>query len=202
MRNKVEKLKRVVMVVAMMGVSSLYIYAQPAPSNFQTVASSPSKMQLTWIQGGNVNEFRIERRLGGSSNPFQQIAAVGGNLRQYNDTGLWADTSYTYRIRYRKGNRFSSYTLAPATTTLPLQPATVSAGPDVTINGPSMVILNGMVTVDGLRPTDTLSYQWNQISGPAGAVIANPMALDTTADLTEIGTYVFRLTVTIRVPGP
>jgi len=71
--------------------------APPAPRNLAAVATSPTSVNLTWVQD-HVNEtsFVIERRQG--AGPFTPIATVGVPPAVFADTGVQANTSFTYRI--------------------------------------------------------------------------------------------------------
>ena len=73
------------------------------------------------------------------------------------------------------------------------QPPVVDAGPNQTVPFPNAYPLQGHVTDDGL-PNATLISTWTQISGPAPATFSDPHSPTSTALLTAIGTYVFRLT--------
>ena len=55
------------------------------------------------------------------------------------------------------------------------------------------VSIDATVSDDGL-PSATLTYLWQQLSGPATAVIATPAAEDTTITLPAAGIYEFSLT--------
>jgi flavin reductase (DIM6/NTAB) family NADH-FMN oxidoreductase RutF len=73
------------------------------------------------------------------------------------------------------------------------QAPTVDAGVDQTIVLPNSVILNGAVTDDGLPNGETTST-WSKVSGPGTVIFANAKAVDTTATVSAIGSYVLRLT--------
>ncbi|NEQ22826.1 MAG: hypothetical protein F6K28_27465, partial [Microcoleus sp. SIO2G3] len=63
--------------------------------------------------------------------------------------------------------------------------------------------LTGQVLSEGLgdRAQGSLQYQWQQISGPVPASIAQPQQLETDISFTESGLYVLRLTATNRTAG-
>jgi RHS repeat-associated protein/uncharacterized repeat protein (TIGR01451 family) len=73
------------------------------------------------------------------------------------------------------------------------QPPVVDAGPNQTVPFPNAYPLQGHVTDDGL-PNATLISTWTQISGPSLVTFSDPHSPTSTALLTAIGTYVFRLT--------
>jgi hypothetical protein len=71
----------------------------------------------------------------------------------------------------------------------------VNAGSDQTITLPSSATLNGTVTDDGLpNPPGTVTTTWSKVSGPGAVTFGDANALDTTADFSQSGTYVLRLT--------
>ncbi|SFE92743.1 Por secretion system C-terminal sorting domain-containing protein [Chitinophaga sp. CF118] len=71
-----------------------------------------------------------------------------------------------------------------------------NAGNDITITQP---MNNSAVTAAASADSDgnIISYKWSQVSGPSTASIVSPTAVKSDLNkLTEVGTYVFRLTVT------
>ncbi|MCB1122029.1 MAG: fibronectin type III domain-containing protein, partial [Verrucomicrobiae bacterium] len=68
------------------------------PGNLVASAVSGTQINLTWTDTSN-NEtwFRIERRVGSGS--WIDLIDLTGNSTSHSDTGLTADTTYTYRIR-------------------------------------------------------------------------------------------------------
>ncbi len=83
-------------------------------------------------------------------------------------------------------------------TTDPLPPVNLPPTVAATATGttaPGSIVLDGTIGDDGLPdPPGALTVQWTQTGGPATAPIADPAAVDTTADLPVAGTYVFELT--------
>lgn len=73
----------------------------------------------------------------------------------------------------------------------------VNAGVDQTITLPAMVNLDGTVTDDGLpTPPGACTATWSVVSGPGSVDFTDANAVDTTATLSAVGTYVLRLTAT------
>jgi RHS repeat-associated protein/uncharacterized repeat protein (TIGR01451 family) len=102
----------------------------------------------------------------------------------------------TTSVSWQDGNANSYGPLSASVTTAlkqPNQPPVVNAGPNQTVSFPNLYPLQGTVTDDGL-PNATLISTWTQISGPAQATFSDPHSPTSTALLTAIGTYVFRLT--------
>jgi len=83
-----------------------------APSSLTAAALSSSSIQLTW-QDNNDNETgsKIERKSGAcsSTNPWSQIKTVGANVKTTTDTGLTANTTYSYRVRASNAAGNSTY---------------------------------------------------------------------------------------------
>jgi serine protease len=90
-----------------------------APSNLQATAASATQINLTW-QDNSSDEtgFKIERCQGANCTNFAQLATVGANVTTYNNTGVAANTSYSYRVRGLKNGTESA----------PSNVATISTG--------------------------------------------------------------------------
>ncbi len=72
-----------------------------APANLTAVSASSSQINLTWSaateSGGTISQYRIERCQGSGCSTFTQVATSTSTA--YNDPGLSAATSYSYRVR-------------------------------------------------------------------------------------------------------
>jgi hypothetical protein len=76
------------------------------------------------------------------------------------------------------------------------QAPVANAGPDATavLSGASVsVILNGVVTDDGLPTGSSPAVSWTRVSGPAAVAFTNATAASTSATFNATGTYVLRL---------
>ncbi|MFH1377354.1 MAG: nucleoside hydrolase-like domain-containing protein, partial [Planctomycetota bacterium] len=130
--------------------------------------------------------------IGGSA--WETISTVSANATSYNNSGLTASTTYSYRIiALNAGGESSASNTATATTQSggPSNNApTVDAGADQSITLPvDTVNLNGTVT----DPDNTPATLWSFVSGPGSVAFGNPNAVDTTAAFTTAGVYVLRL---------
>ena len=90
-----------------------------APTNLTATAASSSQINLAWTASTDnvgVTGYKVERCSGSSCANFVQIAAPTGTT--FNDTGLTASTSYSYRVRANDaaGNN-SSYSNTATTST-------------------------------------------------------------------------------------
>ncbi|MBV9790881.1 MAG: PKD domain-containing protein, partial [Chloroflexi bacterium] len=74
-------------------------------------------------------------------------------------------------------------------------PPQVDAGADQLLPSRLTILpLIGEVRDDGQPITDTLSFQWEQISGPGTVFFGTPNQTDTIAEFSETGVYTLRLT--------
>ena len=86
-----------------------------APSNLASSSKTSSQVIMTWTDNSNNEDgFKIERANGGS---YSQIATVGAGVTTYTNTGLSANTAYTYRVRAYKGSVNSNYSNVLSVTT-------------------------------------------------------------------------------------
>ncbi len=76
-------------------------------------------------------------------------------------------------------------------------PPMVEAGDNQIIRAPDLSVeLEGFVLDDGLPPGSGLTANWSLLSGPTGAVFADPSSLDTSVTVGGEGLYEFQLAVT------
>ncbi len=101
-----------------------------APSNLTAVAASSSQINLSWSDNSsNESGFKVERAPA-SAGPWTQIGTTASV--SYSDTGLFASTTYWYRVRAWNSAGDSGYSnSASATTqaaaTAPAAPSNLSA---------------------------------------------------------------------------
>ena len=87
------------------------------PASLFLVVDSSTQITLYWFNNGTANydDIRIERSADGVN--YAEIhTAVTGTLL-YVNTGLTADTTYYYRLRYKKGSNYSEYSNVASGTT-------------------------------------------------------------------------------------
>ncbi|MGH9202534.1 MAG: fibronectin type III domain-containing protein, partial [Vicinamibacterales bacterium] len=99
-----------------------------APTNLVANATSTSSITLTWTDNAtNEAGFRVERAPVGGR--FSQIAILLPNTKTYNNSGLPASTTYSYRVLAYDGPNNSAYSnVATATTqAAPAAPSGLSA---------------------------------------------------------------------------
>src|SRR2546429_2882073 len=71
-----------------------------SPTNLTATAASATQINLSWTVSTDnvgVTGYRVERCQGAACSNFAQIAAP--TTSAFNDTGLTASTSYSYRVR-------------------------------------------------------------------------------------------------------
>ncbi len=90
--------------------------APSAPSNLVAVATSSSRIDLTWTDNAtNEGGFKVERSTDGVS--FSQIATLAPNTTSYASTNLGASTTYYFRVRAYEGPNHSAYSNVASATT-------------------------------------------------------------------------------------
>jgi fibronectin type 3 domain-containing protein len=99
------------------------------PSGLLATTISADRIDLTWTDNSsNETAFRIERCVGAGCSNFTFLADAAANATTYQDLGLAAEESFTYRLTAVNvaGN---SATIGPvsATTVLPLAPTALTA---------------------------------------------------------------------------
>jgi Fibronectin type III domain len=89
-----------------------------APSHLVATTVSVSQVNLIWRDNStNENGFRIERCTGAGCTSFAELTPVGANVTSYQNIGLAAGTSYSYRVRaYNAGGNSGYSNTATATT--------------------------------------------------------------------------------------
>jgi len=91
--------------------------APAAPSAMSATAVSSSAIDLSWTDNSSDETgFNIERSLNGTN--FSPLASVGGNVSNYADTGLAADTTYWYRVNAENAGGTSAWSNTASATTL------------------------------------------------------------------------------------
>lgn len=97
-------------------------------------------------------------------------------------------------------NATTQVTVNPPATPTVNQPPVVSAGANQTITLPTNIVtLNGTATDDGLPTGSVLTFNWNQVSGPAAVMFSTPTKAVTQVTFTAAGTYDLRLTASDSV---
>jgi chitodextrinase len=97
------------------------------------VSNSPNQTSLSWTAstetGGTISEYLVERCNGTGCNSFVQVGTTTNT--SYNDTGLTASTSYSYRVRAQDTNGndgpYSSVVTVTTPAAIPSLPGNLTA---------------------------------------------------------------------------
>lgn len=87
-------------IISVTTPSALDTQPPTAPSNLAASAASSTQINLTWTASSDnvaVTDYLVERCQGAGCTNFAQIAT--STAASYNNTGLLANTSYSYRVR-------------------------------------------------------------------------------------------------------
>jgi titin len=99
-----------------------------APSGLQAQVASGTQINLSW-EDNSTDEtgFRVERSSGGGA--FVQVALTGAGVTTYQNMGLTAGTSYSYRViaTNAAGDSAASNTATAITPTVPVAPSGLTA---------------------------------------------------------------------------
>ena len=167
-----------------------------APSSLTAAAVSASQINLTWTDhASNETGFVVERCQGAGCSTFATIATLGTNVTSYNNTGLAASTSYSYRVAATNGVGTSPYSNTTSATTQGNVPPTVSItapANGATFTAPAMVPIaatasdtGGTITLVeffqgttklGQDATAPYSFSWQNV--PVGSYIITARATD------------------------
>jgi Tol biopolymer transport system component/alpha-tubulin suppressor-like RCC1 family protein len=179
-----------------------------APSGLTVTGVSSSRIDLSWTDNStNEDGFRIERCTGTGCSSFAEIATVGANVTSYQDTGLAAATSYSYRVRAYNAGGTSGYSNTATATTLALfelkvrvvGQGTVTSSP-AGINAPSdSTELYASGTVVTLTAAAASGWQFMGWSGTCSGTGSCQVTMDSSKTVTATFVQLFELKV--RVVG-
>jgi hypothetical protein len=154
--------------------------APAAPSSLSASAASSSQLNLSWSDNsGNEDGFKIERSAAGGAT-WGQIATPGANATSYQDGGLSAGTSYTYRVRAYNNAGDSAYsnTASAATQAAPAPASTPAAPTGLTASASG-----------GGKRNSAIKLAWLDNSGnESGFKIERAIGANVTSGFTQIAT--------------
>jgi len=131
-----------------------------APSNLAATAAGGSQVNLNWTASTDnvgVTSYLIERCQGAGCATFSPVGSAAGAA--FTDTGLSANTSYSYRVRAtdEAGNLSGYSNLASATTQNPdTQPPTDPSNLTATATGGTQISLSWTASTDNVGVTSYL----------------------------------------------
>jgi hypothetical protein len=165
----------------------------PAPTALTATAASATSINLAWTnKATNATAVLVERSPNNTT--FTQIASLAAAVATYADTGLTANTTYSYRVRTQNASGFSAYSATASTTTsgstsgIPTAPTALTATPASTTS------INLAWTNTATNATAVLVQQ--STNGTTFTQIASLAATATTytaTGLTSGTTYSFRV---------
>lgn len=129
------------------------------PTSLSATAASSTQVNLTWTASTDVvgvTGYLIERCQGSGCTSFAQVA--NGVSASYNDTGLSASTSYSYRIRaVNAGNNVSDYSSTASAVTTggggDTTPPTTPTGLSATVVSGNQINLSWTASTDNVGVT-------------------------------------------------
>jgi hypothetical protein len=104
--------------------------APAAPTNVAASATSAAAVKVTWTDNAsNETGFKVERCSGAACTNFAEISSLAANTVSFENTGLTANTSYSYRVRAFNDAGNSGYSnTSEATTQIIPTPGVVMVG--------------------------------------------------------------------------
>src|SRR5580700_2697833 len=173
-------------------------------------ASNPNQVNLSWTAssetGGTISSYQVERCQGVSCSSFSQIGTSATTV--YNDTGVSASTTYSYRVRAQDNSGTEGPYSNTATVTTPagvpvpsitsVSPASGPVGSSVTITGTNFGNTQGTSAVSFNGTTATPS-SWSATS------IVAPVPSGTTSGnvtVTVGGQVSNGVAFTVTIPPP
>ena len=178
-----------------------------APSNLTATPISTTQLNLSWTASTDnvgVTGYLVERCQGVGCSNFAQIATPAGTT--YNDTGLTAATSYSYRVRATDAapnlsgysNVVSATTLVAADTTPPTAPSNLTA----TAISTTQINLSWTASTDNVGVTGYLVERCQGVGCSNFAQIATPAGTTyNDSGLTAATSYSYRVRATDAAPN-
>jgi len=172
-----------------------------APSALSATASSTTQINLGWVAATDnvgVTGYMVERCQGAGCSNFVQIAAP--TATSFNDTGLTASTSYSYRVRATDaaGNIGAYSNIATASTQAPDTTApSAPSGLTATVAGSVQINLAWTASTDNVGVTGYMVERCQGASCTGFAQIAAPTATGfNDTGLTASTSYSYRVRAT------
>jgi hypothetical protein len=173
------------------------------PGDFAAEATAWNTVSFTWTpvpEPGATYELERRPATSQSEDDFEQLGdgPLPADTAEYTDTGLTAETDYTYRLRAVSGNITSDYTDTETVTTPPQPPPPLEPPSALTATAASSSSITLTWTAS---PTDGASYVLERKTSAADieaayTQVATPAAGVTTytdTGLTSATTYTYRL---------
>ncbi|MEX0930421.1 MAG: fibronectin type III domain-containing protein [Candidatus Paceibacterota bacterium] len=176
--------------------SATLLSAPSTPTNLSATADSSSRVSLSWSDVSSETSYILERSTGSG---FSRIALLDENTTTYADTGLSANTTYTYRVRARNSAGDSGYSSeAKATTESESDDETLTTAsvPSTPTNLSATADSTSAIFLSWSDVADETSYVLERSTGSGFNQIAT-LAENTTSytdtDLSSGTTYTYRI---------
>ena len=156
------------------------------------VTNNPNQTTLSWTAstetGGTISNYLVERCQGTGCSPFAQISST--TTTAYNDTGLTASTSYSYRVRAEDtANTLGPYSSVVTISTPPVIPslpgnliATATSSTLISLSWAPSTETNGTVSdylIERCQGTNCASFA--QIGTTAGTTFNDTSVIASTS---------------------
>ena len=184
--------------------------APTTPANPAATVASSSQINLSWTASTDnvgVTGYLVERCQGSGCSSFSQVAIPSGTT--FNNTGLSASTSYSYRVRAADaaGNLSGYSTVTSATTQASVTtPPTDTQAPTAPTNPLATVVSSSQITLNWTASTDNVGVTGYRVERCQGSGCSNfaqittsPGTTFTDAGLSASTSYSYRVRATDAV---
>ncbi|PYT52610.1 MAG: hypothetical protein DMG43_11240, partial [Acidobacteria bacterium] len=176
------------------------VVSPTAPGNLTATAAGPVQINLSWTAstetGGTISQYLIERCTGATCSNFLQVGT--STTTTFNDTGLLASTTYSYRVRAMDStnttgpysNTASATTAAPTFTAPSNLTATAASSTQINLSWTAATETGGTITQYLIeRCTGATCSNFLQVGTSASITFSNTGLLGST-------TYSYRVRAT------
>ncbi len=172
-----------------------------AVADLAATSASTSVINLMWTAPGNggsaITGYRLDRKTG--SGDYAVVSSnIAANATSYQDTGLTAATTYTYRIRAVNGVGNGGWSNEPSAATANAANTAPEAVDDLAATSAGASVINLMWTAPGNGGSAITGYRLDRKTGSGDyAVVSSNIAANATSyqdtGLTAATTYTYRI---------
>lgn len=139
-------------------------YAGPpgAPTGFMAQQRSSTEIELSWNRDATATSYELERSPDGTT--FSAVGTYAAAITQHLDSGLTADTDYTYRLRVLRSGAPGPWAMATGSTRVGWRSlgGSMNHDPNRRASRPSL----------GTSPTGEVYAAWTERGASSGGVYA------------------------------